>query len=184
MKEHTLLWVGVAILAVLLLVPFVSGFGWGAPWGLWGPGPMMGPWMMGRWGPWNAPGWGSWSSPWAILIAAFPTLLLLIGAAVLVVYVLRSRAAADESPLAILRRRYAAGEISREQFDAFRRDLGVERSVRLNTCSSDREGRMVPRGGVARAMEVPATNSWDATRYSLPILTPLLPRAALERKFS
>ena len=32
----------------------------------------------------------------------------------------------EETPLDIVRRRYAAGEITREQFEQLRRDLGVD----------------------------------------------------------
>lgn len=43
--------------------------------------------------------------------------LLVVGAAMAVAVLLRSRPPA-ESPLEILRRRYAGGEISKEEFDA------------------------------------------------------------------
>jgi putative membrane protein len=51
--------------------------------------------------------------------------LLVVGAAVAVVVILSRNRPSGESPLEILRRRYAAGEISKEEFESARRTLGA-----------------------------------------------------------
>ncbi len=121
MNEQTLLWIVVAILALFLLGPILSGLGW---MGGWGHGWMMGPWMMGRWCGWG--GQAPWGAPWIFWLPPLIQLLLLIGLGVVVIVLLaRSRPPAEGSPLEILRKRYAAGEISKEEFEEARRILGV-----------------------------------------------------------
>jgi len=68
-------------------------------------------------------GWGwdhmtSWGGGAAMWIA----LLVLIG---IVIFLALRRTGPAETPLAILRKRYARGEISKEEFEERRRDLGV-----------------------------------------------------------
>ncbi len=65
-----------------------------------------------------------------LVICAVP-LVLLASVALVVVFILRNRGGAvsaslptSETPLDILKARYARGEISREQFDEMKRDLG------------------------------------------------------------
>jgi len=85
------------------------------------------PWGSGMcgWGPGGGPGWHG---------GIF--MLLFWGAVVVIAVSLFARPdgrprvpwtgpAAQESPLEILRRRYAAGEIDKAAFDERRRDLGV-----------------------------------------------------------
>jgi len=99
-------------IASSLLAPFGGGPGYG-----WG---MMGPWMMGGFG-----------FPFIGGIVMILFWVLIIGGVVWFVQSLaRSSggsgigAPAGESPLDILRRRYAKGEITKEQFEEMRRDLG------------------------------------------------------------
>ncbi len=61
--------------------------------------------------------------PWSIILW-----IMFLAVIVLVVYLLmkpRRQAGAGESPLDILKARYAKGEISREEFEAKKRDLGL-----------------------------------------------------------
>ena len=51
--------------------------------------------------------------------------LLIVGAAMAVAVIVSRSRPPGESPLEILRRRYAAGEISKQEFEATRRALGV-----------------------------------------------------------
>ena len=116
------------ILAVLVLVvilgPLMGGMmGWGG----------LGPGMMGGYGPRvMAPGMGGW--PWGLAMGLGGLVMLafwgaLIVGVVLLVRSLGSATAAPpeppgrESPLDILKRRYAAGEISQEEYERMRSTL-------------------------------------------------------------
>jgi putative membrane protein len=98
------------ILILFLFVPMLSG-------GMM-MGGMMGPGMMGRWGGPAQP-WG----PWAAVFSA----LTLVGLVLLVVWAVRHLGSVDagptEQPIDILKRRYARGELTREQFEQMRHDL-------------------------------------------------------------
>ena len=63
------------------------------------------------------------------LLIILLTVLLIIGGVVWLAQMLtratRTSARPDESPLEILKRRYAKGEITKEQFDQMKRDLGL-----------------------------------------------------------
>jgi putative membrane protein len=117
--------IGVAILVILglvssLLVPFGYGGGFGG-YG-WGMGPwMMGPGMMGGFGGFGFPFMGG---IWMILFW-----VLIIGGVVWLVQSLArgtgSNAPQSESFLETLKRRYAKGEITKEQFEQMKHDLGV-----------------------------------------------------------
>lgn len=91
-------------LGVILLIPFLMSF-WAT--GMMGPG-MMGPGMMGpgTMNRWAMGGYG----PLVLL-------LLLVGVALLVLFVLR-RSASDA--VEILKHRFARGEITREQYEEFK----------------------------------------------------------------
>lgn len=124
--RNTGLIIGV-ILLVVLLVLLVGGAGM---MGFGGFG--MGPGMMGGYGMpgfggtfgWNPLGWIVPLAFWGLLIG---------GIALVVVSLARNSRAANvpplppptraESPLDILRARYARGEITKEQFDAIKKDL-------------------------------------------------------------
>ncbi len=108
--------IGVVVLIVLgfaasLLVPYRGGgYGWG----------MMGPWMMGGFG---FPFFGG-------LMMLIFWVLIIVGVVWLIQALARGGQSpfsppSYESPLDILRARYARGEITKDQFDQMRRDLGV-----------------------------------------------------------
>ena len=110
--------VGVAALAVIVLVVSLfanfntgRGYGWG----------MMWPGMMGGWG-----------FPLMGGIGMLLFWLLIIGGVVWLaqsvahgVGPLGAGAPPSESPLDILKRRYARGEINQDQFEQMKRDLGA-----------------------------------------------------------
>jgi len=109
----------VIALGILLIVALALSSTMG---GMMGPG-MMGPGFTGRWGGWMW-GAGMWLGGLAMLIFWGA---LIVGA-VLVVRLLGGLPGTDErpspaSPLDILKRRYASGEITREQYDQMRKDL-------------------------------------------------------------
>jgi putative membrane protein len=102
----------IALVIILLVVTglFVSG-GWG----------MMGPGMMGGW----------WGFPFMGPIFGLVLVGLIIGGLVWFVQSmsrgesrLGSGQTAAETPLEILKHRYAAGEITKEQFEEMKRTLG------------------------------------------------------------
>ncbi len=71
---------------------------------------MMGPGMMGGWG----------------FLSPFPWILVIAGIVVLVVWLVRrvphlQKGRIDESAMDILKRRYASGEISREEYEEKRK---------------------------------------------------------------
>lgn len=79
---------------------------------------MMGPY-------WNGGGWGWMAFGW-LLMAAF-WVLVIVGAVAVVRWAnARGTPGPSDSaktPVEILRRRYAAGELSKEQFEAMKRDV-------------------------------------------------------------
>ena len=80
---------------------------------------MMDGW--GRWGALHGWTWLSWLGPVAMVVfwALFVTAIVM-----LIVHLARqSRSAQDGTALAILKERYARGEIAREEFEQKRRDL-------------------------------------------------------------
>ena len=106
-------------LAILLVVALALSSTMG---GMMGPG-IMGPGIMGRWNGWMW-GAGMWLGGLTMLIFWGA---LIVGA-VLVVRLLGGVPSSDGraphmSPLDILKRRYASGEITREQYEQMRKDL-------------------------------------------------------------
>lgn len=77
--------------------------------------PMMGPY-------WNGGGW--W---WMAVIMVLFLALVVVGIVALIRFVAAGnatpRVAGSETPLEILRRRYAAGELTKEQFEQMKRDV-------------------------------------------------------------
>lgn len=76
----------------------------------------MGPWMMGGYGIVGA------------LLGVFFLVLVIGGGVWLVQYLARGSSSGpalprSETPLEILKRRYAAGEITKDQFDTMKRDV-------------------------------------------------------------
>ena len=106
----------VIVLGILLALVLLSGVGM---MGFGGFG-MMRNGMMG--------GYGYGSNPLGAILS-FASWALIIGSVVLMVVWLGRNAgkatSSSEAPLDILKARYARGEITKEQFDAMRRDLGV-----------------------------------------------------------
>ncbi len=100
--------IGVVVVAVLLV-------------GLLGGGMMMGPGMMG-WG-----GYGFAPFMWLLMLLFWA--LVLGGTALLVVWLVRqgrpAETGAPRRALDILQERYARGEITREQYEQMKRDLGA-----------------------------------------------------------
>ncbi len=95
------------LIALIVLVPLLVGGFMMMP---------MGPWMMGgAWGPWWALGM---LLLWVLVIAG-------IGAALVVAVraLPWSKAEDQETPLEILKRRYARGEISREEYERMKAEL-------------------------------------------------------------
>lgn len=79
--------------------------------------PPMGPFGRGGWGPWGWWGGGDWVT-WLAIIAPRSSFILWI--------VERRKGGPSlekDSPLEILKSRYARGEIDRREFDEKRRDL-------------------------------------------------------------
>lgn len=105
----------IVLLTLLVALPMVMPYIYGSPYG-YGHGGMMGPWMMG--------GYGIVGAVLGVLFLA-----VVIGGGVWLVQSLAhgsSGGAAlprSETPVDILKRRYAAGEITKEQFDAMKRDV-------------------------------------------------------------
>ena len=124
-------WIAVVVLILLVLLaaaaapfflsPWGRGYGWGmtqapAPWA------GVGPWMSGGWGMMG-------------MMFLGPVFLLIVGGLVVAgtLWFIQtssrggmpsaSAASAGESPLDILKRRYAGGEISKEQFEEMRKAL-------------------------------------------------------------
>lgn len=117
-------WVVILVIAVLLVgltvaswfVPFAFGQNYG--YGMMGRGGHMGfGGMMGGWGMMGGLGLVFWA-------------LVIIGGIWLFQSLIRGRAfgntpPAIESPLDILKRRYAKGEITKEQYEALKADIGA-----------------------------------------------------------
>lgn len=123
--EQRGLWIALGVLVlVVLLVPILGA-------GMMGPG-MMGPGMMRGYGPSAAPGaGGGWA--WGLAMGLGGLAMLAFWGAVIVGIVLLVRwvagsaagpaARGGESALDILKRRYAAGEITREEYEQMRQVL-------------------------------------------------------------
>ena len=117
-NNNRVLWFGLGLVALaLVLGPLLRG-------GMW---MMGGPGMMGWYG---APGANGWL--WGLGMGIGGLVMVAFWAAVigLVVFAVRRIGGADggnsqhaESPKSILDRRYAAGEITREQYEEMRRVL-------------------------------------------------------------
>jgi putative membrane protein len=78
-------------------------------------GPMMGPYGFGS-GWWWMGGWLMMLVFWALVIAGIVVLIRFATSAA-------PRRGGAETPLEILRRRYAAGELTKEQFEQMKRDV-------------------------------------------------------------
>jgi putative membrane protein len=122
MSRTSWVWVAVSVLVLVLLLGagLVVSTGWGRGYGYgWG---MMGPGMMGGW----------WGIPFLGPIFMLVLVGLFIGGAVWFVQSLTRGATqmgsgrtAAETPLEMLKRRFASGEITKEQFEEMRRTLNT-----------------------------------------------------------
>jgi len=110
MSARDVLWVVVAVLGILLLIPVLGMAFWGWGW-MMGPG-MMGPGMMGRWG---------WGGGWGGLLGLLVLLLLVAGTALVVLGLARRET--QDTALDILRQRLARGEITPEQYEELKKLL-------------------------------------------------------------
>ena len=88
-----------------------------------------GPGMMWASGYANGPGWGLWMVLAGLSMAAFWGAVV-VGVVLLARSLSGRSARTEDSALDILRRRHAAGEITREQFETMRADLERSESVR------------------------------------------------------
>ncbi len=109
----TVLIISGVIVAILIILPLVFGLAAGWQGGGWG---MMGPWMMGGFG------W-MWLMPvfWIVFLG-----LIIWAIVALVRGVSRpgsSSSSHDESALEMLKRRYARGEINKEEYEEKTKDL-------------------------------------------------------------
>lgn len=120
-KTAWVLVIGVVLLFVLVLgaswlVPFGVGRGYGYGWG------MMGSGIMGGYG---AQGFGF--NPLGAILSLVFWALIIAGGVLLALWLVRGgvgrTTSSGESVLDILKTRYARGEITKEQFDAMKRDL-------------------------------------------------------------
>jgi putative membrane protein len=114
----------VIVLVVLLALTLIGGAGMMGFGGFgMGPGMMGGGGMMGGYG-----GYGYAFDPLGTILSLVFWALIIGGVALLVVYLVRNAkvpSASGESPLDIVKARYARGEINKEQLDALKRDLGA-----------------------------------------------------------
>ena len=113
---------GTVIIVVVIVVLLVLLFGGFGMMGFGGLGMMGGYGMMGR--------YGYGYSPLGGIVSIVFFALLIAGAVLLVLWLVRNAGVSSmglrrpgEGPIDILKARYARGEISKEQFDAMRRDL-------------------------------------------------------------
>jgi putative membrane protein len=116
------------VLGALILVAFISPLLMG---GMIGSGWMMGPNMMwGNGSPGGPPGMSGWSWGLAMVLGSLGMLAfwgaLIIGVVLLVRWLTdttRSSDVGEETAIGILQRRYAAGEIAREEYEQMRQHL-------------------------------------------------------------
>jgi putative membrane protein len=80
----------------------------------------MSGWMMSGWGA----GYGLFT--WLLMLLLW--ILIIVGAVTIARWLMHQRDVRwlrnEETPLEILKKRYATGEISKEQFESMKRDLG------------------------------------------------------------
>lgn len=77
----------------------------------------MGPWMMDGWSGGGGAWWGLFSFVFMALVIGGTTLLVIWGVRQ------TGPSSGGDMPLDILKRRYARGEIARDQYEQMRRDL-------------------------------------------------------------
>ena len=114
----------VVVFVILLALALFGGMGMVGFGGFgMGPGMMNIGMMNGMMG-----GYGYGYNPLGAILSLASWALILGGVALLVVYLVRnakSTGNSSEAPLNLLKARYARGEITKDQFNAIRSDLGV-----------------------------------------------------------
>jgi putative membrane protein len=123
----------IVVIAIVLLIILVLGagllvpFGWGCcgGWGMMG-GWGMGPGMMGGFG-FPLIGGILMFLFWALVIGGIVWLVVWLarGGAQSASHTLMNTPSMNQTPLDILKTRYAKGEITKEQFEEMKRDLGA-----------------------------------------------------------
>ncbi|MDP2730511.1 MAG: SHOCT domain-containing protein [Dehalococcoidales bacterium] len=108
----TVLIIGGIIVAVFAILSVVPGLLWGGQYGGWG---MMGPGMMG--------GYGTMFLMPVLWIVVLGLIIWAVVAAVRPGESNRSDSAAYSSALDVLKKRYARGEINKEEYEEKKRDL-------------------------------------------------------------
>lgn len=110
------------VIGVLVLLPLLGGVA------MMGGG-IVGPGMMGGWGfgaPWSGDRWGGgWGMPFFGMIF---WVLILVGIVLVINSLVRRNGApagpgVAEAPLEILKRRLAKGEITRDEYEALKKEL-------------------------------------------------------------
>ncbi len=115
--------VALVVVGVLILLPLLGGIGMMGRTGMMGPGMMGGGWFGA---PWATEGvGGGW---WMPFLGMFFWLLILAGIGLVIASLVRrdgagTPAGRDETPLEILKRRLARGEVTREEYDAIKKEL-------------------------------------------------------------
>ncbi len=106
--------IGIAILAAIIILPIVAGFTMRPRYGGWGWG-MMGPGMMYGFG-------GGW---WMMILMVVFWGLIIWGIVAVVRHFNGNRRIGyyDNTPIEILKRRYAQGEITREEYEEKKKEL-------------------------------------------------------------
>lgn len=116
-RDTTVIAIVVLVVLALLLLGGIGMMGWGG-FGMMGPGMMGGP---------NAGmmrGYGGLGATLSLVLWA----LVISGIVLIIVWLVRnsgrtSRPSSPDTAIEILKARYARGEITKEQFDAIKRDL-------------------------------------------------------------
>lgn len=115
----TVIIIVLVVVLVLFLLGGVGMMGFGG-FGM-GPGMMNGNGMMG--------GYGYGYNPLGMILSLISWALIIAGIVLLVVWFVRNAGkatgASSQASLDILKTRYAKGELTKEQFDAIKRDLGA-----------------------------------------------------------
>ena len=126
-RNNRTVWIVLGVLVLVVLLGPLLGGGMLGMSGMMGPG-MMGPGAMpGQGMPGGGWGWGqAMGLGWLAMLAFWGAVIVGI---ILLVRTLGDPAGAstarrEDDALAILRRRYASGELTREQYEQMRQDLG------------------------------------------------------------
>jgi putative membrane protein len=119
-SNSTLVTALIVLVAVALASMILAGIAGG-----FGPGGMMGGWYGGPYGMMSGThGWLAMALGWLGMLAFVGAIALAVVWAVRALSSTDGHSAAGETPEEVLRRRFAAGEITREEYEQMRRVLG------------------------------------------------------------